>query len=134
MTTEGANDGDDASGDRILNLLGVALALFIVVGIVGVVLAGLGGPSTSVADAPDANWSLERANASHVELTHRGGDAVPATDLVVTVDGVRRRVSWEGVVTDGDTGLVRADRGTVVELYWTNDVGERIKLRGWRST
>lgn len=122
--------GDD--GDRLLNVLGVVLGLFIVVGIAGVVLAGIGGPSTGTDGAPDADWTLDRINESHVQLVHRGGDAVPATDLVVTVDGVRRRASWGGLVDEGDAGVVRADRGMVVQLYWTNDVGERIKLAEWR--
>jgi hypothetical protein len=125
-------DGDD-DGDRLLNLLGVVLAAFIVVGVVGVVLAGLGGPSTSVDDAPNANWTAERVNESHVRLTHRGGDVVPSTDLVVTVDGVRRRVSWRGLVTEGDAGVVRAGSGTTVELYWTDETGERIELREWNG-
>ena len=122
---------DETEGDRLLNALGVVLAGFIVVGIVGVVLAGMGGPSTDVADAPDAEWTLDRVNDSHVRITHRGGDAVPAADLVVTVDGVRRRVSWDGLVAEGDAGTVRAGRGMIVDLYWTNDVGERIELRSW---
>jgi hypothetical protein len=125
-------DADD-DGDRLLNVLGVVLALFIIVGVVGVVIAGLSGPSSSGADAPDADWTLDRVNDSHVRVTHAGGDAVPAADLVVTVDGVRRRVAWDGLVAEGDTGAVRADRGMIVELYWTNDVGERIKLGSWRD-
>jgi hypothetical protein len=118
-------------GDRLLNLFGVAIALFIVVGVVGVVVAGLGGPSVEIADAPSATWSLERLNDSHVQLTHRGGDPVEAADLVVTADGVRRRVSWNGAVSDGDAGVVRADRGVLVQLYWTTDTGERVKLQTW---
>jgi hypothetical protein len=121
-------------GDRLLNLFGLAVALFIVVGVVGVVVAGLGGPSTDVAAAPDATWSLERLNDSHVRLTHQGGEAVPAADLVVTAGGVRRRVSWSGVVDDGDAGVVRAGRGVLVQLYWTTDTGERVKLRSWDDT
>lgn len=124
-------DQHETEGDRLLNALGIVLAGFIVVGIVGVVLAGMGGPSTDVADAPDAEWTLDRVNDSHVRITHRGGDVVPASDLVVTVDGVRRRASWDGLVAEGDAGTVRAGRGTIVDLYWTNDVGERIELRSW---
>jgi hypothetical protein len=123
----------DDTGDRLLNLFGVVLALFLVVGIVGVVLAGLGGPSEDADAAPETDWSLERLNGSHVQLTHGGGDAVPASDLVVTVDGVRRRVSWDGLVTDGDSGTVRADRGLLVQLYWTTERGERIKLHEWAN-
>ncbi|AUV80265.1 hypothetical protein C2R22_00130 [Salinigranum rubrum] len=118
-------------GDRLLTLFGVAVTLFVVVGLVGVVVAGLSGPSTEIREAPDSDWSLERLNDSHVRITHQGGEAVPATDLVVTADGVRRRVSWRGVVSDGDTGVVRADRGVLVQLYWTSDAGERVKLRSW---
>jgi hypothetical protein len=126
-------DSDD-DGDRLLNLLGVVLAGFILVGLVGVVLAGLGGPSDRAANAPDADWTLERVNGSHVRVAHAGGDAVPAEDLVVTVDGVRRRASWDGVVSEGDSGVVHADRGMVVQLYWTNEVGERVKLQDWTDT
>ena len=125
--------GDDASGDRLLNLFGVVLALFLVVGVVGVVLAGIGGQTEDLDSAPEVDWSLERLNDSHVRLTHGGGPAVPASDLVVTVDGVRRRVSWTGLVTDGDSGTVRADPGMLVQLYWTTERGERIKLREWPS-
>jgi hypothetical protein len=125
--------GDDTSGDRLLNLFGVVLALFLVVGVVGVVLAGLGGQTEDPAAAPEVDWSMERLNDSHVQLTHTGGPTVPASDLVVTVDGVRRRVSWAGLVTEGDSGAVRADRGMLVQLYWTTDRGERIKLREWQN-
>lgn len=121
----------ESGGDRLLTLFGVALAGFIVVGLVGVVIAGLGGPSDRAANAPEAEWTLERVNDSHVRVVHAGGDAVPAEDLVVTVDGVRRRASWDGVVSEGDPGVVHADRGTVVQLYWTNEVGERVKLQDW---
>jgi FlaG/FlaF family flagellin (archaellin) len=124
----------DEHGDRLLNLLGAVLALFIVVGLVGVVLAGMGGPSTSAESAPEADWSLERVNDSHVRLAHAGGDPVPASDLVVTVDGVRRRASWDGLVRAGDTGTVHADRGMLVQLYWTTERGERIKLDEWTGS
>jgi hypothetical protein len=122
---------DDDSGDRLLNLFGIALALFLVAGLVTVVLAGIGGPTEDVDDAPDAEWSLERVNDSHIRLVHRGGDSIPASDLVVTVDGVRRRVSWDGVVQEGESGTVRAGNDVLVQLYWTTDRGERVKLREW---
>jgi hypothetical protein len=125
---------DEDGGDRLLTLFGVALALFIVVGVVGVVIAGMSGPSGDAAAAPEVDWSFERVNASHVRLVHRGGPGVPASDLVVTADGVRRRVSWTGVVSEGDAGLVRADRGVLVQLYWTTDTGERVKLAAWGRT
>jgi hypothetical protein len=123
----------DSGGDRLLNLFGVALALFLVAGLVAVVLAGIGGPTEDADAAPDAEWSFDRVNDSHVRLVHRGGDPVPASDLVVTVDGVRRRVSWDGVVREGESGVVRAESDVLVQLYWTTDRGERVKLREWTA-
>ncbi|PSQ19172.1 hypothetical protein BRD00_02705 [Halobacteriales archaeon QS_8_69_26] len=116
-------------GDRLLDLVGVALVAFILVGAGMVVVAGLNAGND--AGAPDADWTLVRVNDSHVQVGHLGGDAARADHLSLTVDGTERTTGWEGNVTQGDVALVRADPGATARLYWTSDDGDRILLETW---
>jgi hypothetical protein len=67
-------------------------------------------------------------NATHVQITHDGGEPVSASELIVTVDGIERRVTWSGLIRQGDSGVVRGDRQQVVRLYWTGGPGDRSLL------
>lgn len=116
-------------GDRILDLVGVALVAFILVGAGMVVVAGLNAGNNS--GAPETDWTLVRVNDSHVQIGHVGGDSVRAANLAVTVDGTDRSASWEGNVSRGDVALVPAERGATVRLYWSSTDDDRILLETW---
>ena len=127
--------GHFEDGDRILNLVGAAIAATILVSVAVLVFAAATAPSGGSADPPAAEWTLDRANATHVRITHAGGEPVAASSLVVTVDGTDRRVeSWSGVIARGDSGAVHARAGRVVRLYWTTEGGERVRLANWQTS
>lgn len=122
-------------GDRILDLVGAALAATILVSVALLVFAAATTPTGAPAEAPSTEWSLDRVNTTHVRITHAGGEPVAARSLVVTVGGTDRRVDgWSGMVARGDRGVVRALEGKVVRVYWTTEAGERVRLASWSDT
>lgn len=80
-------------GDRLLDLFGVVLVVFIIVSVGILVLAAMNAPSQQSANEPNVNWTLQRINATHVQISHDGGDPVSSSELIVTVDGIERHVT-----------------------------------------
>lgn len=121
------------SDDRILDVIGLLVVLGVLAGIgILVFFGGNTGPANPQPEAPDANWSAARLNATHVQVGHVGGESVDAADLVVTVGGEERPVTWNGTVDRGQTGVVRGANGTEVTLYWTGDPrADRMELDSW---
>lgn len=119
-------------GDRILDIVAIGLAVA-VAGALGIVfLAAVNAPGAQSAAAPEANWTVERTNATHVRIAHAGGEPVRADHLAVAVNGTERAVAWPEVIVEGDAGVVRARDGEVVELYWSADRERRVRLASWR--
>lgn len=118
-------------GDRILNLVGAALVLALLLSLALLVVVASEGPATGA--GPDAEWTAARVNETHVRITHAGGERVHASDLVVTVGGRERHVSWTGVLTRGSSGVVHARAQRVVRLYWLPENGNRKLLARWQS-
>jgi hypothetical protein len=104
--------------DTLLTLAGVALVVFV---LGGLVVAGLAATTASdrAADIPEAEWTADRINGTHVRIAHAGGEAVAAEKLLVRVEGYRRRAAWAGVVTEGDSTAIEASSGQVIRLKWT---------------
>ncbi|MFB6302160.1 MAG: hypothetical protein ABEH78_04795 [Haloferacaceae archaeon] len=123
--------GDD--GDRLLDLGGLVIGVLLLLMLGALVLAFVGAPSGGATGGPPVEWSVERVNDTHVRITHAGGETVSADRLVVSVDGYDRDVTWEGRITEGDSGVVRAGTNRVVTLYWLTEQGERIRLDDWRT-
>lgn len=122
----------DLDGDRMLDLFGIVLALGIVGGFA---LLGLGAVSVQEGStpAPEADWTLERVNGSHVRVIHAGGEPVRSEHLSVAVDGQHRRVQWTATtLVDGGYGIVRADERAAVTLLWQRSEGDRRVLERWR--
>lgn len=117
-------------GDRDLTIIGVVLVGLLLSAIGVAVLAAMAGPSA--AEPPNAEWRLERVNESHVRITHAGGERVPASDLVVTVEGYERDVTWSGMVTEGDATVVQATEDRGIHLYWNGGRGDRVSIAVWR--
>ncbi|MEF8773813.1 MAG: hypothetical protein V5A23_00425 [Halobacteriales archaeon] len=118
-------------GDDVLNAVGVVLAVLLVAGLAVTVLAA--ATSSDRADeGPDAAFEFRSVNDTHVEVVHAGGPAVPDADLVVTVDGLQRQVSWPAEVARGDGVTVEARDGSVVRVYWDPGEGERELLGEYR--
>jgi len=113
-------------GDAILRLVGVVLVVGVLVG-VGIVAISIGaGPIGE--GAPDANFTIERVNGSYVQVTHTGGEPVSASNLVVTVDSLRRETRWTGVLAEGDSTLVRAGTSSLVRVNWDGGRAEKAVL------
>jgi len=119
-----------ASDDRILDLIGLLIVVGLVFGVGTLIFFGGPGPADPTPSEPDANWTTERLNDTHVQIAHTGGDAVPSGDLAITVDGDERPVPWSGEVARGDVTLLRVDTGASVTLYWTGGSG-RVTLGEW---
>ncbi len=120
-------------GDRWLNAVGVFLVLAVVVGLGIVVLAGANLGPGSGEQPPAVNWTVHRIDGETVRLTHSGGEAVEADDLVVTVEGFERRTTWSGTLSEGDSTTVRASVDQVLRVYWDpDDRGSRDLLGRWR--
>lgn len=120
-------------GDRLLNLGGIAIGLLILAMIGVLAITFVEPPSGGTTGSPPTEWTAERVNQTHVRITHAGGESVPANRLVVYVEGYDRRVTWNGMISEGDSGVVRARRGQLVRLYWLTERGERIRLESWRT-
>ena len=106
-------------GDRLLDVAGGALVLFVVgtLALVGflVVTGDPAGPGEAV---PAVNWSVERVNDTHVRVAHAGGPPVDAGNLTVTVDGGERRTDWEGRVVRGTSTTLTAAGDATVRIYF----------------
>jgi len=118
------------SPDRKLDVLG---AVLVVVVILGVGLAVFGAIEISEGggeQTPEANFSVERINDTHVRLEHAGGDVVRGEELILTIDG-REYVpdrSFPPSVAEGDGTVVRVNEGQTLRVYWTGDRGPRERL------
>lgn len=118
--------------ERILNLVGVTLALVLVV---SVGLLALSSLSAQPADVPDAEWSLSRVDDSHVRVAHAGGEPVAVANLTVAVDGRVRHPSWsDDTLTEGEYGVVRADANATVTLLLEREAAKRQVLARWNGT
>lgn len=118
-------------GDTVLNLVGIGLVVALLIGL-GVIALNF---SPSDDGAPSANWTAERVNDTHVRVAHAGGDAVPNSEVVVTVDGTPRTATWNGTsgaVTDGDATVVQVRRNQVVGVSWEAGHTERQTLERWQ--
>lgn len=109
-------------GDTILRLVGAALVLGIVFA-GGVVALNFDTPESG--GAPDANWTVERVNDSHVRVTHAGGDPVRTENLHVTVDGLERSTNFTDPVAPDDSTVVPANDGSFVRITWEGERTER---------
>lgn len=112
-------------GDRILNLVGVALVLAVAVAL-GVVAINFDPPED--ATEPGGNWSIERVDDSTVRVVRAGGEPLPADEIVVTVDGVRRNSDWTDPIVSGSSATVDASEGSLVRVVWTSGRGNRARL------
>jgi hypothetical protein len=112
-------------GDRILRLVGVALVLAVAAAL-GVIALNFDTPAEGA--EPGGNWSVERVDNSRVEVTRTSGDPVPADEIVVTVDGVRRNADWTDPIVPGSSTTVDASEGSLVRVVWAGGRGERERL------
>ena len=109
--------------NRVLDAIGIALVLSVIVGFAVVVLAATNAnaPSQREGAPPNVTWSFQRINDTHVRIRHDGGELVAASNLLVTVNGNRRSMTWTGRLTNGDASVIAASQGDLVQLFWTDE-------------
>jgi len=120
-------DLDD--GDQVLNLIGVVLVVAVVLA-VGVLAINFDPPEDD--PAPGGNWSVERVNDSHIQITRTDGEPIPADQLQLAIDGVQRNVDWTDPVVPGASVTVPANDGVRVRVVWIGGRGNRATLDSWR--
>jgi len=106
----------------MLNLVGAAIVVAVVVGLVVVGLNIAGGSGDT--DAPEVNWTVERINDTAVRVTHAGGDPVRTDDLTVRVESYRRATDWTDPVTESESTVVQASEGSTVRIVWSPARGD----------
>lgn len=122
--------GED--GDRLLNLVGVLLAVGIVAA-VGVLLLSAASAPDRRAAPPETDWTLERVNDTHARIAHAGGEPVDTDDLVVLVNRYERSIDWERRLTRGEGGVVQAGPSQSVRLYWDGGRADQQLLASWNT-
>lgn len=119
--------------DRLIDVVGVILALLVVAAIGVLVLAGATAPSRQPAESPQVDWSISRVDDAHVDIAHAGGEPVDADQLVVSVAGVERAVGRSDRLTEGEEFRVPARSGQEVRLFWVAGRDERLLLARWEA-
>jgi len=109
-------------GDTVLNLVGAALVLAVVAGLV---VVGLNFSGSTGEQAPDADWTIERVNDTYVRVTHDGGEPVRTEELRLTADSVRRAANWTDPVSEGESAVIPASDGSLVRVVWNGGRGDR---------
>lgn len=121
------------NADRLLDLAGFVLVAVLVVGVGTAIMAATNASSgESEAVVPEANWTVEQVNDTHVAVVHDGGQPVDPAALVVSVDGLQRQVTWPDPVTPGDAVVLFARSGQAVRIHWDPQGTERTLIRTWR--
>lgn len=109
-------------GDTILRLAGLVLLLGVVFA-GGVVALNFDPPEQQ--QVPDADWTIERVNDTHVRVTHAGGDPVRTENLHVTVDGLERKTDFTDPVAPEDSTVVLASNRSFVRVAWEGSQTQR---------
>ncbi|WP_135365612.1 hypothetical protein [Halosimplex halophilum] len=117
-------------GDTMLNLVGAAIVVAVVGGLVVVGLNIAGGSGGT--EAPDANWTVERVNDTAVRITHAGGQPVRTDDLTVRVESYRRATDWSDPVTESESTVVQASEGSIVRIVWSPGRGDDVIMHSER--
>lgn len=117
----------DWDADRKLDLAGAILAGLVLVSVVLLAFGAAQGAGNAD-DVPDVEWSVDRINESHVEITHEGGDTVYAEEIAVIVDGQGHPNPFEGAIRPGDSAVSPVTETSLVQLYWEDETGTRTLL------
>jgi len=117
-------------GETMLNLVGAAIVVAVVGGlvVVGLNIAGGGGNTA----APEVNWTVERVDDTAVRITHAGGEPVRTDDLTVRVESYRRATDWSDPVTESDSTVVQASEGSLLRIVWSPGRGDDVIMHSER--
>ncbi len=108
-------------------VLVVGLVLLVVLAaILGSFVLGMGSSAGGAPPAMTPAFDYTASNET-LRVTHAGGDAVDADDLLIETDG--RTVGWtaeDGTVTAGASTTAEAAPGSTVRLIWTGGDGRQV--------
>lgn len=111
-------------GDTMLNVVGAAIVVAVVGGVVVVGLNIAGGSSGET--APDVNWTVEQVNDTAVRITHAGGEPVRTENTEVRVESYRRATDWRDPITESESTVVQASEGATVRIIWNPARGDEV--------
>mgnify|MGYP000604328111 CR=1 FL=1 len=111
-------------GDTMLNLVGAAIAVAVVGGVVVVGLNIAGG--TSGETAPEVNWTVQQLNDTAVRITHDGGEPVRTENIQIRVESYHRQTDWQDPITESDSTVVQASDGATVRVIWNPGRGDEV--------
>ncbi|WP_290810294.1 hypothetical protein [Halovivax sp.] len=123
-----------AGATALTVVLSIAVVVFLVIAAIALTVgfvwgAVFGGGGTPVGEPPDAAFEVEDANGA-VTITHAGGDAIDATDVVIEVDEVSHG-QWADhggdEIDDGDSITIDdIEAGSDVRLQWVSEDGASV--------
>ena len=113
--------------DAVSPVIGVILMVSITVilaAVIGTFVLGLGDQLS--ATAPSASFSFDEAvgNSDNVEISHDGGESIPAAQLIVNCGGDTGTGTWSGdPVTAGHTYTCTMGAGDKIKVIWESEDG-----------
>lgn len=118
------------SADRKLDLLGVVLVLFVVLGVALAVFGALDIAGQDGGETPSVNFTADRINDTHVAIVHDGGDVVRGDELTFTIKGrdIVAASPFPPSVREGDAAVLRANDGDTVRVYWNGGRAARDRI------
>ena len=119
--------------DRVIDVVGLAVVALVVLFLAVLGLAFATAPSRQPTAPPDANWTIHRVDAGHVEIVHAGGEPVDATRLVVSVGGIEHGPGRSDTLTDGEGIEVSASPGERVQLLWIARQDDHVPIETWTA-
>jgi len=121
MAKSNSEPSDNRGVSPVIGVILMVAITVILAAVIGGFVLGLGGDLQS---APQAQISVSAAGNGAVDISHDGGDAMTATDLIVTDDGgasVNFETGHSGEFGVGDTatisGLTEANDVTVKLIH-----------------
>jgi flagellin-like protein len=110
---------DDSAVSPVIGVILMVAITVILAAVIGTFVLGLGD---NVESTPTAQFDID---FNDEQITHEGGDAIPADQLEVVVGGSPS--DWDGSddVTAGDTHSLSSDLSspTEVRVVWTSQSG-----------
>lgn len=123
----------DVDDDRLIDVVGLVVGALFVLFLAVIVLAFVTAPARKPSAPPDANWTIHRVDAEHVEIVHASGPPVNATKLLVSVGGIEHGPGRRDTLTNGEGITVSASPGERVQLLWIAQQDDHVPIQTWQA-
>jgi len=107
---------------ELIDVFGAVVLLLLLASVAVVVFAT---PEVSQRpEPPEADWSIEKVNDSHIQIRHEGGEPVDPENLTIIVKEYPRPTEWsmngsDGLVREGDYTYIQISDDQDIALYWS---------------